>query len=30
VRKALSEATRDRKPEWRATAKSPGNFTAPA
>jgi 8-hydroxy-5-deazaflavin:NADPH oxidoreductase len=26
VRKALSEATKDRKPEWRATSKSPGNF----
>ncbi len=30
VRRALSEASRDRKPEWRATARSPGTFVAPA
>lgn len=30
VKRALSEATRERKPEWRATPKSPGNFEAPA
>jgi len=30
VRRALSEARRERTPEWRATANSPGNFTAPA
>ncbi len=30
VRRALSEARRDRTPEWRATPNSPGNFTAPA
>jgi predicted dinucleotide-binding enzyme len=30
VRKALNEATKDRKPEWRATEKSPGTFTEPA
>jgi 8-hydroxy-5-deazaflavin:NADPH oxidoreductase len=30
VRKALSEATKDRKPEWRATSKSPGTFATPA
>ena len=30
VRRALSEATRERTPEWRATAKSPGSFNAPA
>jgi len=26
VRRALSEASKDRKPEWRATTNSPGNF----
>lgn len=30
VRKALAEATPGRKPEWKATAKSPGTFAAPA
>ncbi|HWD17963.1 MAG TPA: NAD(P)-binding domain-containing protein [Verrucomicrobiae bacterium] len=30
VRKALQEATPERKPEWRATPKSPGTFEAPA
>jgi 8-hydroxy-5-deazaflavin:NADPH oxidoreductase len=30
VRRALSEAKRDRSPEWRATEKSPGSFTGPA
>jgi predicted dinucleotide-binding enzyme len=30
VRRALSEAKRDRTPEWRATASSPGSFAAPA
>jgi len=30
VRRALSEARRERAPEWRATANSPGTFTAPA
>jgi predicted dinucleotide-binding enzyme len=30
VRRALSEASPERKPEWRATAKSPGSFARPA
>jgi len=30
VREALRKATRERKPEWRATPKSPGSFEAPA
>jgi predicted dinucleotide-binding enzyme len=30
VKLALSEATKERKPEWRATAKSPGTFARPA
>jgi 8-hydroxy-5-deazaflavin:NADPH oxidoreductase len=30
VRRALSEASRDRTPEWRGTPNSPGSFTAPA
>jgi 8-hydroxy-5-deazaflavin:NADPH oxidoreductase len=30
VRRALAAATRERKPEWRATPKSPGTFDAPA
>ncbi len=30
VRRALAEATPERKPEWRATAKSPGSFARPA
>ena len=30
VRGALRKATRERKPEWRATPKSPGSFEAPA
>ncbi len=29
VRRALAQATPDRKPEWRATPKSPGTYTAP-
>lgn len=30
VRRALAEASKDRRPEWRATPESPGNFAAPA
>jgi predicted dinucleotide-binding enzyme len=30
VRRALSAASRDRTPEWRATPNSPGSFAAPA
>jgi hypothetical protein len=30
VREALRKAAPERKPEWRATAKSPGSFEAPA
>ena len=30
VKQALSEATKERKPEWRATPKSPGTFDEPA
>jgi hypothetical protein len=30
VRRALSQASRDRTPEWRATANSPGTFAVPA
>ena len=30
VRRALSEASRDRKPEWRGSANSPGTFDDPA
>jgi hypothetical protein len=30
VKHALSEATKERKPEWRATANSPGTFAQPA
>jgi 8-hydroxy-5-deazaflavin:NADPH oxidoreductase len=30
VRRALSEAKRERTPEWRGTPKSPGSFAAPA
>jgi predicted dinucleotide-binding enzyme len=30
VRRALAAAKADRTPEWRATPKSPGDFTAPA
>ena len=30
VRRALAEATPDRKPEWRATEHSPGNFVSPS
>jgi predicted dinucleotide-binding enzyme len=30
VRRALAEASPARTPQWRATPKSPGNFTAPA
>lgn len=30
VRKALEQATPERKPEWRATVKSPGTYAKPA
>ncbi len=30
VRRALAQASKDRRPEWRATTGSPGSFTAPA
>ena len=30
VRRGLSEASRERTPDWRATSQSPGSFTAPA
>lgn len=30
VRRALAEATPERKPDWRATPKSPGTYNAPA
>ena len=30
VRQALAQASPERKPEWRATASSPGNFEQPA
>jgi 8-hydroxy-5-deazaflavin:NADPH oxidoreductase len=30
VRRALSQASRDRKPEWRATASNPGELAKPA
>jgi predicted dinucleotide-binding enzyme len=30
VRRALSEASRERTPEFRGSANSPGTFTAPA
>ena len=30
VRRALAEASPERKPEWRATANSPGRFDSPA
>ncbi len=30
VRRALADANRERKPEWRATGKSPGSFAQPA
>jgi 8-hydroxy-5-deazaflavin:NADPH oxidoreductase len=30
VRRALAQATPERKPEWRTTPKSPGAYTAPA
>jgi hypothetical protein len=30
VRRALCEANKDRTPEWRGTANSPGTFIAPA
>jgi predicted dinucleotide-binding enzyme len=30
VKRALSEASKERKPGWRATAKSPGSFAKPA
>jgi 8-hydroxy-5-deazaflavin:NADPH oxidoreductase len=30
VRKALGEARKERAPEWRATANSPGTYASPA
>ena len=30
VRRALAQATPERKPEWRATAESPGTYAKPA
>jgi hypothetical protein len=30
VRRALAQAAPERKPEWRATAKSPGTYNTPA
>lgn len=30
VRRALAKASKERKPEWRATARSPGTYEAPA
>jgi len=30
VQRALAKATQERKPEWRATARSPGSYTTPA
>ncbi|HZZ24346.1 MAG TPA: hypothetical protein VFE60_17965 [Roseiarcus sp.] len=30
VRKALSEARKERAPEWRATPNSPGTYASPA
>jgi hypothetical protein len=30
VRRALAQATPERKPQWRATPKSPGTYSAPA
>src|SRR6266550_7766911 len=30
VRRGLHEASKDRRPEWRATSNSPGSFPAPA
>jgi hypothetical protein len=30
VRRALAQATPERKPEWCATSKSPGTFESPA
>ena len=30
VRRALSEAKKERTPEWRGTENSPGSFAAPA
>jgi 8-hydroxy-5-deazaflavin:NADPH oxidoreductase len=30
VRRALSEANKERTPDWRGSANSPGSFTAPA
>jgi predicted dinucleotide-binding enzyme len=30
VRRALAQATPERRPDWRATAHSPGNFVSPA
>ena len=30
VRRALSDADKERTPDWRGTANSPGSFTAPA
>jgi hypothetical protein len=30
VKRALAQASQERKPEWRATEHSPGNFVSPA
>src|SRR6266498_788224 len=30
VRRALAKASKERKPEWRATTRSPGTYEAPA
>jgi len=30
IRRALAEASPERKPEWRGTARSPGTFESPA
>ena len=30
VRRALAKASKERKPEWRATPRSPGTYEAPA
>jgi len=30
VRSALAKASKERKPEWRATSRSPGSYPTPA
>ena len=30
VRRALAKASKERRPEWRATPRSPGTYEAPA